>query len=81
MTVSIFHDRETLLKLFYILFQILMRIPHLRKLFVSAVLDATGHIHDGILNGNVIILGNYESCLDIKVEDRETNGTIIQGFQ
>jgi len=45
------------------------------------VLDATGHIHDGILNGNVIILGNYDSCFDINVQDHEVNGTKVEGFQ
>ncbi len=51
------------------------------KQLLSAVLDATGHIHDGILNGNVIVLGNYDSCLDINVQDHEVNGTKVEGFQ
>jgi hypothetical protein len=45
------------------------------------VLDASSHLHEGILTGNVLFLGSYSSCLDVNVPPHNFNGSDIQGFK
>jgi hypothetical protein len=45
------------------------------------VADSNAHIHDGILNGNLIFLGSFFSCLDVNVPDFTVGGSVIEGFR
>lgn len=40
------------------------------------MLDATAKLQSGILYGNIMHMGNYDECLDIK---EEVNDTLISG--
>ena len=49
--------------------------------FFLTVLDSSAHLNDGILNGNVIFLGNYDSCLEVDFASYEENGKTVEGFR
>ena len=45
------------------------------------MLDASGKIPEGILTGNLMVVGSYHSCLDVNVLPFNYNGAGIEGFQ
>jgi hypothetical protein len=48
---------------------------------LTTVLDASGKPADGLLMGNLVFLGSYSSCLDVKVEPHQHNQSEVGGFR
>jgi hypothetical protein len=46
-----------------------------------SVLDASGKLPEGLMMGNLILVGSYSSCLDVNVLPHMHNQTLIEGFR